>query len=780
LSESAINLDESDLIAGLVPQKEQLTQYKQRNKPYVTGSSHPADKQQMEEKGWTLQKEGKRTFSYRKPKSHDKLLEDRVWCFLYKMGYSYLNKTNFIVPIERDNGTKGRKQIDVFCCDSETAFVIECKSKTERGKRSLQKDLEETRALQEYLRKSIYALYGDKAKPRIIWAYATQNIIWSEPDLDRANDAKISIITENELQYFEAFLKHMGPAGRYQILGEFLKGQKVPGLGEAKIPAVKGKIGKDTFYSFVATPRRLMKISFINHQALNHPDGRPAYQRMINSNRIKKIGEFIEDGGYFPTNVLVNFTESPKFDLISNKENTDPNIKFGWLTLPNKYRSAWVIDGQHRLYGYSHLEDKFLDRSLFVLAFDKMDTIEEARLFITINSKQKSVPPSLLINLLADLGMDSSDPKTALTAIASGILRAINNDKASPLTRRFTTPGVPPEKNQNLTVSELVKGLTRSGLIGKATKANLAAGPLSGGTDLETIERARKILNAYFEEIMKAHPKRWEEGNSAYISTNPGIRAHFMLISEIVKYLSHKKSVDFETLSEDKFAKYVIEIAKPVFDFIKTSSDEDIKEKFSRRFGEGGVKDYLNYLLQIIHEERSDFGTEEFLKWVKQTESSRVEEASSFIMKLSELMIDSIISVLKRVHGTKRLDSGDYAFWEYGVESTRVRDNAYNKQQADKSARRQGKEAYLDIIDLIDIIKQKNNWPYMEPIFNFALPTDKKGSKYYLSWIHNFNELRKIAAHKNSQRTYSDEDLEFLGLLSAEIEPRLKTELKRQ
>ncbi|WP_338808925.1 hypothetical protein V2V90_08815 [Agrobacterium leguminum] len=60
--------------------------------------------------------------------------------------------------------------------------------------------------------------------------------------MERAEDGKITIITENEIQYFEAFLKHMGPAGKYQILGEFLKGQKVPGLEGIKIPAIKGKI----------------------------------------------------------------------------------------------------------------------------------------------------------------------------------------------------------------------------------------------------------------------------------------------------------------------------------------------------------------------------------------------------------------------------------------------------------------------------------------------------------------------------------------------------------
>jgi hypothetical protein len=76
---------------------------------------------------------------------------------------------------------------------------------------------------------------------------------------------------------------------------------------------------------------------------------------MINKKRIFDIGTFIQRGGYFPTNLLVNFVDNCRFDLISNKENADENTKFGWLYLPGKYKSAWVIDGQHRLYGFSNI-----------------------------------------------------------------------------------------------------------------------------------------------------------------------------------------------------------------------------------------------------------------------------------------------------------------------------------------------------------------------------------------------------------------------------------------
>lgn len=296
-------------------------------------SAHPADVEELLSEGWEVQKAGARKTRLRRPKPHDQILEDRVCCLLHRMGFGKLNGNRFNVAFRRDDGSFGRKQIDAFACDNETAFIVECKSRKERGRRSLQKDIQETISLQRYIRESIYKLYDDQPRPKLIWLYATTNIIWSEPDMDRANDGDIAVITENEIQYLEAFIRHMGPAGKYQVLGEFLKGQKVPGLGEIRLPAVRGKIGGETFYSFVATPRRLLKIAFINHQALNHPDGRPAYQRMISSSRIREIGKFIKGGGYFPTNILANFVDKPRFDLISNKENIDPNIKFGWLTL---------------------------------------------------------------------------------------------------------------------------------------------------------------------------------------------------------------------------------------------------------------------------------------------------------------------------------------------------------------------------------------------------------------------------------------------------------------
>ena len=763
---------EADILSPLVHDESALaSEYRRRKNLNDFKSVHPADVSDEETKGWIVQRPGKRLTRLKRQKQHDRWLEDRVWCLLYAMGYRTLNGANFKIFFSRSDGSVGNKQIDAYAEDGETALVVECKSRQQRGRRSLQKDIQETRSLQQYFRNAINKRYPERPKPKIIWAYATNNILWSTQDIERAQDSQIRIITENELQYFETFVKHMGPAGKYQILGEFLKGKKVPGLGDVRLPAIRGKIGGQLFYSFVSTPRNLLKIAFINHQALNHPDGRPAYQRMIMSSRIKKIGKFIEEGGFFPTNILINFSDAPRFDLISNAENSDPNIKFGWITLPAKYRSAWIIDGQHRLYGFSKLDDKFLDQSLFVLAFKKMPVNKEADLFITINHEQKSVPRSLLISLLADIRMGDSDPSTALTALGSAVVRALNTDKTSPLYRRFAVHGLPPSPGQNLTISEAVKGLRRSGLIGKLKGNTLTPGPLSGATDEETIKRAAIALNDYFEAVRAANPGRWEAGRGAFIAVNPGIRAHLSVIAEAVTYLAHKKSVDFPLIAPQEFARRVIEFCKPIFGFISDAPDEDVRLRFSRKFGEGGVKEYGYNLMRILKATHSEFGPEEFQRWEQQSASEEIEQVNQFLVKFAGRLTDYVIDMLKEVHGTHRLSSDEQAFWEKGVESLRIRRNAFEAQQRDN--RRRPKEAYLNIVDLEEIVKQKNNWDHFQHVFRNPRPGERKGRKYYLGWIAQFNELRNIAAHQNQLKTYTDEDLDFVDWLRTEVDPKL-------
>lgn len=770
-------LDEG--LSSLVQDEQQLrAEARQRREQVDITSIYPEEEEKFAAKGWTLLSSGVSKLKLKRAKTHDALLEDRMWSLFHKLGYPVLNSKGFKVRFKRQDGSFGEKQIDVFAKDDETCVIVECKSRDKRGKRNLQTHIHETAALQKPIASAIRKHFGGEFKPKLIWMYATANIIWSEQDLERAQAENIQVVTESELQYFEAFAGYLGSAGRYQFLAEFLEGQDVPALENVKIPAVRGSFGPHTFYSFAISARHLLKIAFVNHQALDHPDSRPAYQRMVNKGRIKKIGQFIEQGGFFPTNLLVNFSDKCRFDLLPNAGSAEDRLKFGWLYLPRKYKSAWIIDGQHRLYGFSNLSEKFLEQTLFVVAFEQLDHKIEADLFITINHEQKSVPKSLLVMLQADLKLGSSDPKEALSALASRLVRTLSHDATSPLFGRLSIPGIPPNESQNLTVPEVVKGLMSSTLVGKlVAKKTVAEGFLSAQTHEKTLVRARRVLNGYFRAIMDANPDRWLAGRAAHICVNPALRAHLVLMRDILRYLEQKGHIEPYSASEEEVIKALVQFIQPIITFVRNGTDAQIAAKFSKKFGEGGVTEYRFNLCELLAAKHPDFDTDGFKAYKAHQSDSRAKKTNDDVLDLQRVILDATVNTLKLVHGVEEQPSGEKAYWEQGIHTLEIKQAAFAKQQSAPIAKRGPKEAYLDLIDCIKIWKQPNNWEHFKDVFNFPLQDEKANpqKKYFMDWLEKLNEVRRTAAHKSALRGFSDADIQFVEWLKPLLYEKLES-----
>ena len=348
------------------------------------------------------------------------------------------------------------KQVDVFAKDSETVIVGECKCCDDYKPRPLSKDIAEFVGLRKQFADAIRAHYGRDFKPKILWFFFTDKVLWSRADRNKAVAEKLNIMTLREIDYFSQLSEHLGRATRYQFLAEYLGGQKIPELTDLKVPAIRGKLGGRTFYSFVSTPEQLLKICFVNHRTLADPLALPTYQRLVKKSRLKAIGEFISNGGFFPTNILINFEEKRRFDKKENDEAA--NIQFGDLHLPDKYKSAWIVDGQHRLYGYSFIDPKFSKHNVAVIAFEQLKREDEANLFVTINHEQKSVPRTLLDELDADLKWGSSIPSERLASIAARIVQALTEAVGGSLFRRVVAQGMQSDDVRCLTCPRLKAG----------------------------------------------------------------------------------------------------------------------------------------------------------------------------------------------------------------------------------------------------------------------------------------------------------------------------------
>lgn len=172
-----------------------------------------------------------------------------------------------------------------------------------------------------------------------------------------------------------------------------------------------------TMYLLGMNPGLLLRIGYVLRRTSNKPD---AYQRAINKQRIESISKFIESGlALLPNSIIIVFDDDP---------DVQDHLKFknGELWFPVKYCSAWIIDGQHRVYGF--IKTKYRDWSvevdndfkLPVVAFKSLAEIEQNRTFVNINYFQKKIDPTLFCDLATitkDLGNELTWPSLLVSEL---------------------------------------------------------------------------------------------------------------------------------------------------------------------------------------------------------------------------------------------------------------------------------------------------------------------------------------------------------------------------
>lgn len=732
-----------------------IAEFRKRNKIYNFKSVSRKNLEKYYDKGWEYDRKLKKTTRIKQMKSFDEQLENEVWCFFYKMGYPEMNEgRHFKVRFKRKGQIIDEQQIDVFAKDDETAVFVECKASEKLKVRRLQNDIEAFANKKKYFAKTIKKYYGEDFKPKILWLFITKNIRWSRNDKERAESEKINIITDREFRYFNEVVNHLGPAAKYQFLAEFFQGQKIPELIDTIVPAIRGKLGGKHVYCFVTTPRQLLKIAFVNHRSLDDPEGYPTYQRLVDKTRRKKIASYLEGGGFFPTNLLINFNKKVRFDPKMKDEEND--IHYGQLYLPDRYKSAWIIDGQHRLYGYSGLDEKFLKQNIMVLAFEKLPRVEEADLFVTINHEQKSVPRSLLDDLEGDLKWGSDKPTERIGAIAARLIKILNADLGEPFYNRVTAQGIRATDQTCLTVPEIKDGLKKSGLVGTATMKRkfYEPGPLCEADDESTLTRARIALDLYFTFIKEANQKRWEMGRPGFLCTNPGVRGYLMLLASLIKFMEKTKKIDAKVLDPIDLIGEIEYYLEPVIIFVNSASDSEFEELFKVQYGSGGAPQYYFKLVQLVNEEIPEFSPEGYDDYVQSQSEEKIKRADKIVKELQKIIPAYIFNKFKEVYS-----DGDYL--EKGVRDIDMRTKAYKKQQQAPIERRSPKlEAYFEFIELKKIVEAKNNWRFFKDVFNIQMP-EKKGLNKNTAWMDRINELRRVPGH-SYEREYKVEDFVFL------------------
>ena len=761
-------------LEGLVSEKDIDQAYKKRNVKYVSKTVVKQDLQPFFDEGW--EKTGyksKKSFRLRKLKDIGPGFEDEVWSIFKRMGFTEMNKDNtFSIPRHNTNITK---QIDVFAKDEQCICIIECKAaENPHTKRSLDKDIDQLAAIQHDLELSIFSHYRDPEnlkKLKTVWILATKNIDISENDFERAEQAKIKILDEVQIEYYSDLTSHFGKSSKYQFLADMFHGIDIPDLIEP-VAAMRGRMGEAVFYSFVMEPEKLLKIAYIAHRGKTSEESIRTYQRMAKKNRLKKLAEYIhEKNGIFPTSIVKNIETNRPLRFDPAAEMAGKNAVLGTLYIPNKFKTAWIIDGQHRLFAYSDLEEA-KTATLPVIAFENLDPDIQAQLFVDINGEQVKVPKNLLSDLWATIHWGSDNPDEQLKALTSRLVKELNEHRTSPLRDRIIINiGGKRTITKNITLTTLTDEIHKRKLLGSISSRKakiITPGPLFVDDLDSTLIRAREIISGYFDNYIKNNEKLWKQweigrGEGGYICTNNGLRALLGILKSILDHLEHIDNLNIKKMKSSELLTSIWKYQEPICQFLGSASSKTIRE-FRSQQGVGGVRTCTFALLWEINKKYNNFDSPDLQQWIQSQNTVNNPRSYDITSEIETEIMNYITNRLRDEFGE------DISQWWHKGIPEKIRLNAMQRAQNDGDYHHP--EKYLDLINWEEIIS-KNSGLLGEVFTIDAKSNDSKKKK--LNWLIKVNEIRRIVAHP-SRGGVSDAQFEYLTGIKDVLIPRLTKE----
>jgi len=736
------------LLGKLINQNDIHKVLKDKKKDFFVETIKPCFIEGYKNDGWEIEKEYKSTFKIKKNKSIDIAFEDEVWSLFALMGYKFLNKDrNFNLPYDKNN-LDLTKQIDVFAKDEETVLIIECKAAESNKRGDFKKELESYQGIIGGLRKSIQMLFPNE-KLKFKFILATKNLSISDEDIERLKNIGGIHLNEQNIEYFFELHSQLGQASRYQFLGNIFEGQEIPQM-ENKVPAVRGRMGGHTYFSFSIEPEKLLKIGYVLHRNKANINMMPTYQRLIKKSRLKSVEDFIEnEKGYFPNSIVISIdTKECQLDHADTQvKSTISDV--GILHLPKKYKSAFIIDGQHRLYGYSNTTYKDTN-TIPVVAFVNLSREEQVKLFMQINENQKAVSKDLKETLKADLLWTSDRYDEQIDALTSRIAIHLGENRNSSL---FGKISIGQDKGV-ITIQNIKLALKRSKFIGKVSRNKIDELGLIYNGDLDyTYNWIKEFLIKSFNYVASNIKNEWEESNSVILSNN-GIYGLLLIFSDILFFLNEKKVIDVRKTPINTIVNELNSFVDPIIVYINDLNSDE-RETLKKSYGAGGQTKFWRTFQKVISETYSEFQPEGLDDYINKQEKQNNDRAFAIIRELETFFNEDFKIKLEEKFGKM--------WFKKGV-PPQIGDDAV-ALATKKNREIENEEDEVEPWDCINIIAYRaiaiKHW---QDLFenDYSRPGEEKisgGKEEKTKWMVKLEQLRNQNVHSYY---VSEDELQFL------------------
>jgi DGQHR domain-containing protein len=558
-----------------------------------------------------------------------KKAETNLWLLFSKLEPLAISKENIIIDLNNK-----KYQIDLLLIFNEALFVIEIKEgESHFPSKHISWIHSNKSEIQNNLKKNLNLPHSINI---VFFIYYSDFLLKREHFLE-ARNKKIILLTQKHIDFYENLINELKKDARDIIFSDFLRGKRIfdKNSNVIKIPALRSQnqFGYISYF-FLATPYLLKRICYVHRRNMQFSleENDISYQRIIDPKRIKDIQKFLKNDGFFPNSILINFEKNVEFyyGTKEKKLKFDKKTQYGYLILPNEYGCAWIIDGQHRVFGYSgdELDEKSKEHFLSVIAFEKMLVNQQAKLYVDINENQKKIDRVDIWDLYTQLEEEDSP-----NYVYSWVIKELNK-KNKYLKEKIYIPSISnyPKKQYPININNFGTALKRC--------RNLIKELIVGeGSNLDK-NKLFELLNYYFDLFYEIDGKSFHERSSFYYSNN-GIAVLLYLLNHFYDYLKEKK-IDWSV------KKYTDRLKNHIYDFslsiIKTINSIHINdlENYLKQSSESGRQQIKNEILEKVSKNNNVF---KFIlnKYIKLQETQEIEFKETLIFdiksnKLNEQM----------------------------------------------------------------------------------------------------------------------------------------------
>ena len=406
------------------------------------------------------------------------------------------------------------------------------------------------------------------------------------PDLDfaRSNEPNVTLWDANALDYYDELRDSIGHYARYALFGELdlqpLDTEKLEIVAWRNETDYRTPKGKVTAYTFLADPKELLENCYVARREVREEN---FYQRLLDKRKIRSIANFIDDGNIIPNNIILAFgdhiSEQATFDPaeLTASSDADSPGDMGILSFPRDYRSLWIIDGQHRLYGFSRA-----DRTtpLMFTVFENLPTPNQAKMFLDINENQKAVDKNLVWDIEGELIPESQEGIIANTVK----FLALN----PPLEDRIYVPSFGVKKRGKLKLNSMCQAIKRVGLHRPETRSG-ATNPWYIEDPYDRPERVGNGIADYFTRVHHVIPQEWwGEKSNGLMTRDGGVVLLLRLMERFVERIAKDREGEPEPEEYDRFLDAVDRIL--IEDYPSDRERKILRERLSSQGGIGEVE----------------------------------------------------------------------------------------------------------------------------------------------------------------------------------------------